>query len=82
MPGTVKRSDFLTSEEGLKVRRELEQMVSSGLYNTESSYSANSLLYPDMQIPFVEKHMIYLVNHPNLEASKYLANIKLMSRVR
>lgn len=76
------RRSFFETEEGRDIKLELQQMDSSGLYNTTSSYSANSLLYPDNRIPFVDKHMNYLIDHPSLEASKYLANIKLMARIR
>lgn len=82
MPSPTKRSDYLVSEEGLEIKRELEGMVKSPAYKTDASYSANSSLYPDMQIPFVDKHLRYLVDHPKLDARKYLLNIKLMSRVR
>jgi len=51
-------------------------------YNTDSSYSANSLQYADNLIPFVDKHMNYLNSHPKVEADQYIANIKLMSRIR
>lgn len=80
---TQKRSsDFADSEEGREIRHRLERIALSSTYNTASSYSANSSLYPDNLIPFVDKHMNYLINHPKLEADHYLANLKLMTRVR
>lgn len=78
----LKRSDFLTSEEGREIKQKFQQMAASNSYNTTSSYNANSTLYPGNQISFVDKHMNYLINHPKVEPQKYLANIQLMSRVR
>ena len=77
-----RRSDFFDSEEGKDIRLILVGMTTDIGYNTESSYSINSSLYPDNQIPFVDKHMNYLNNHPKLEANQYIANVKLMTRVR
>ncbi len=75
-------SDYPDSEEGRDIRQKLLSMAASTTYNTTSTYSANNQVYPDNLIPFVDKHMNYIMNHPNIEASKYLANIKLISRVR
>ncbi len=76
------RKSFFETNEGREVKRELQRLDASSLYNTAPSYSSNSVLYPDNRIPFVDKHMNYLINHPSLEASKYIANIKLMTRLR
>lgn len=76
------RVTFFETEEGKDIKLKLQQMNESGLYNTTSSYSANSMLYPDNLIPFVDKHMNYINAHPKLEISKYLANLKLMTRIR
>jgi hypothetical protein len=76
------RKTFLDTEEGKNIKRELQRMVDSDLYNTTASYSVNGLLYPDHLIPFVDKHINYLIHHPSVEASKYLANIRLMTKVR
>jgi hypothetical protein len=77
-----RRSDFLESEEGKETRQKLQHMALSSSYNTSPSYSVNSALYPDNLIPFVDKHMNYLIDHPKLEAGKYLANLRLMVRIR
>lgn len=76
------RKDYIETEEGIEIKQLLQHMVSNSSYNTAASYSSNSLLYPDNLIPFVDKHMSYLIHHPALEASKYLANIKLTTKVR
>jgi hypothetical protein len=76
------RSGFLDSQEGLAIRQKLQFMMSDKTYNTQSSYSANSLQYPDNTISFVDKHMNYLNVHPKLDARMYIANLRLMTRVR
>jgi hypothetical protein len=76
------RKDFPDTEEGQEIKLKLQQMADDNLYNTASSYSSNTSLYPDNLIPFVDRHMNYLLNHPRLEANKYLANIRLITRLR
>jgi hypothetical protein len=76
------RTTFFDSQEGQLIKEKLQQMAGSSSYNTTASYTTNSLLYPDNLIPFVDKHMNYLISHPALEAKKYLANIRLMTKVR
>jgi hypothetical protein len=76
------RKGFLDTEEGQEIKSNLQLMVGSASYNTEAGYSTNAVLYPDNLIPFVDKHINYLINNPRLEPRKYLANIKLITRVR
>ena len=76
------RADFATTDIGKKIRRQLEDMVSDSAYNTVSSYSANSSLYPDNTITFTDKHMNYLICHPKLDPEIYLTNVRLQTRVR
>jgi hypothetical protein len=77
-----KKQNFFESSEGVKVAELLTAMAADPTYNTVSSYSANSELYPDNLIPFVNKHMDYLRNHPATDPRHYLANLRLMTRVR
>ncbi|MFA5003790.1 MAG: hypothetical protein WC498_00735 [Candidatus Saccharimonadales bacterium] len=70
------------SLEELGVPQALRQMEQDGAYNTESSYSPNSMLYPDNQMPFSQKHIAYLKAHPKLDPVHYLANLRLMIRRR
>jgi hypothetical protein len=79
---TTKKVNFLESEEAVEIKHTLESMVSDRTYNTESSYSANSGLYPDNLKPFVEKHMDYLSTHPAIDPDHYIANLRLMTRIR
>jgi hypothetical protein len=76
------RSGFSDSVEGLAVKQKLQFMMTDKTYNTESSYNANSLRYPGNLMTFVDKHMNYLNTHPSLDARMYLANLRLMTRIR
>ena len=76
------RKDFLQSQQAKDIRRIFQSMTLDDLYNTAPSYSADKANYPDNLIPFTDKHMNYLNSHPNLEINQYIANIRLMSRVR
>jgi len=82
MPLLKTRKGFLETPEGVEVKQKLQQMEGNSLYNTSSSYSTNIALYPDGLIPFVDKHMNYLISHPMLEVGQYLANIRLITRIR
>jgi hypothetical protein len=77
-----KRSGFFDSEEGKAVRQKLQYMMSDKSFNTLSSYTSDSSLYPDSQMPFVDKHMNYLNSHPELDSQMYIANVRLKTRVR
>lgn len=80
---TYKRKpDFFETAEGVQVMVMLRAMAEDTAYNTESSYSANTGLYPDHLIPFVNKHMEYLRTHPSTDPDHYLANLRLMTRFR
>lgn len=78
----TKRTGFFESAEAEAIRTTLQDMITSGLYNTASSYAADSAHYPDHLISFTEKHMNYLNTHPKLDADMYLANLQLMTRTR
>jgi hypothetical protein len=75
-----KRPAFFETEEGLEVRKVLIKMAADPVFNTEASYSANTEVYPDNQIPFVNKHMEYLRTHPAINPRHYIANLRLMTR--
>lgn len=77
-----KRVSFFESEEGLIVEATLRKMTLDTTFNTDSTYSANSVRYPDNRIPFVDKHMNYLNLHPNIDPHQYLANLRLMTRFK
>lgn len=82
MANSKRKSTFFDEEEGLKIKQALVEMATNVNYNTESSYSANALLYPDHLIPFVEKHINYLLTHPSTDPQHYISNLRLMTRIR
>ena len=82
MPSYKKKTDFFQTEAGLEVVEVLRKMAEDEKYNTESGYSANSETYPDNLIPFVDKHVEYLRNHPSMDPQQYLSNLRLMTLIR
>lgn len=82
MPSLKQRNNFLDSQDAAEIEQTLLGMVKDARYNTVASYSTNSTLYPDNLIPFVEKHMNYLSTHPSTDPQHYLANLRLMTKVR
>lgn len=82
MASLSKRTNFFSSDEGLQAKKLLRLMAKDNVYNTESTYSANSERYPDNRISFVDKHMNYLNSHPNINPDHYIANLRLMTKQR
>jgi hypothetical protein len=82
MPTIKKKTDFFVSEEGMEIKRILNSMTMDDSYNTDSSYSANSVLYPNNLIPFVDKHMNYLYTHPSTNPQHYISNLRLVTKIR
>jgi len=74
--------NFLNSQEAKDIRRLFQNMTLNSSYNTASSYSPDTLKYPDNLMPFADKHMNYLYAHPKLNARQYLANVKLGCRIK
>lgn len=64
------------------VKEKLEQMTADVTLNTTSIYSPDSEHYPDHRISFVDRHLDYLLNHPKLDSSQYLANLRMKIRSR
>lgn len=77
-----KRPNYSSSDDGIFAATELRALDQNKTYQTNSSYSADGELYPDHQIPFVDKHMAYLRDHPELDSRQYIANIKLKTRIK
>jgi hypothetical protein len=82
MPTIKKKSDFFDTQEGIEVEQALRAMAADSAFSTESSYSANSVTYPDNLIPFVDKHMNYLKQHQNVNPRHYLSNLRLMTKIK
>lgn len=82
MPTLKKKRDFFTSEEGIWAFETLNSMVWDDKYKTVSAFTADTKRYPDNMMPFTDKHMYYLQNHANTDPKHYLANLKMMTRIR
>jgi hypothetical protein len=82
MPTYKKKEDFFATEDGKDFVKALKKMAADNAYSTDASYSANSELYPDNTISFVNKHIEYIRNHPSTDPGQYLANLRLMTRKR
>ncbi|MDB5184452.1 MAG: hypothetical protein JWN38_260 [Candidatus Saccharibacteria bacterium] len=82
MQALKKKIDFLNSEEGLAIRVKLLNMLTDDTYATPVSYTTDSASYPDNNMPFVDKHLNYLSEHPQTNPQIYLANLRLMTRIR
>ena len=76
------RSKFFGSLEASGIQDQLQEMVDSHAYNTPSYFSADKINYPEGKMPFLDKHMNYLNSHPSLDANMYLANLRLMCRLK
>jgi hypothetical protein len=76
-----KRISFFDSELGLEIAQTLQLMTKDSSYNTKSSYSANSTLYPNHLMSFVDKHMNYLNTYPSINPYHYVSNLRLITRV-
>ncbi len=82
MPTYKKKVNFIDTLKGIEIEEALRNLYADMSYNTVASYSANSSLYPDNVIPFVDKHMAYLTSHPSVDPDLYMANLRLMTRIR
>ena len=72
----------MKSDIGIRTLRELQEMDACDAYNTQPSYRANTLLYPTNLVPFVEKHMFYLHDRPKVDPEYYIANLRLITKIR
>jgi hypothetical protein len=82
MAAYKKNTSFISDEHVQEVHEELEEMERDSAFNTESSFSPNVDLYPDNRMPFVDKHMQYLMSHRGIDPNQYLSNLRLMTRIR
>lgn len=77
-----RKQDFFETAEGIELKKKLLQIQSSGLYETSSSYSPNTVLYEDNQRSFVDKHKDYILKHPHMDPNQYIANLQIITRRR
>ncbi len=82
MATTKKKVNLFETEEGVAIKEALELMVKDKTYNTKSTYTADSANYADNVLPFVDKHMKYLGSHPSVNPQQYLANLRMITRIR
>lgn len=72
----TRAKSFFESDHGKQLREQLIVMAKDEAYNTRTMYStqdANGL-------SFVEKHMKYMSQYPNLNCDQYVLNLKLMTK--
>ena len=77
-----RKQDFFETTEGQILKAKLIQIQSSDSYETSASYSPNSDLYKDNLISFVDKHVNYILKHPQLDPNQYIANLQILTRRR
>lgn len=70
---------FFKSEAAIAAETELKLMANDSRYNTQGTFSAR---YSGHVMPFVERHMKYLSEHPKLDTEHYLSNLKLMTKIK
>lgn len=78
MRTTLSQQKFLDSEAAILIHEQLIQMMSDKTFNTSSTYAASR----EDSLPFDEKHMNYLSDHPKLNPQHYVANLRLMTRIK
>ena len=79
---TKTRLGFASTQEGKEIRRELQVIADSSMYNTPSIYTPDRKRYPNNRMPFVDKQMNYLIKYPLLNARLYISDIKNTTKVR
>lgn len=82
MQANKKRADYFETVEGTQYVDMLRAMSADVAFNTENSYTADSVRYPDNIMSFLDKHKNYLLAHPDLDPMMYLANLRLKTRLR
>lgn len=65
-----------------EITEALQTMEADPLYVTKSAYRANVELWPSHRISFVNTHIAYLQSHPAVNPEHYLANLRLMLKIR
>ena len=79
----AKKTNYLVgTDEGQQTEEQLTSMQDNPVYTTESTYSSNTELFADNTMSFVEKHMRYLNTHPAVSPKMYIANLRIMTKVR
>ena len=58
----------------------LLKMEADPTFNTESAYRANVNLWPKHRISFIEIHLEFLHNNPQISTKDYISNLRLKLR--
>lgn len=74
---TVTRQEFLESPAGIQARRELQHMVNSSVYRTNERHNPQI----SHTSSFVERHLGYLIKHPQVSPMTYLSNLRVMLKI-
>lgn len=72
----TRAKSFSESEEGKLLRQTLVEMTQNKQYNTRTTYSTNDV----NGLSFVDKHMRYMSQYPNLDCAQYVSNLKLITK--
>lgn len=79
---STKKVNLFETEEGAQIIVALKELAANVGFNTDPTYVADVSSYPDNLIPFVDKHIKYLKQHPNINPQHYLANLRIMTKIR
>lgn len=63
-----------------EARADLLKIEADSAFITRSSYSANTSLWPDNRISFIDIHLAYLKSHPQVSVKNYISNLRLRLR--
>lgn len=77
-----KRPRFFETDEGLQIENMLRAMEKDTSYNTESTYVADGVQFPDHILSFMDKHKRYILANPAIDPRSYVANLRLKTRLR
>ena len=78
MRTTLSQQKFLDSAEAVTIHAQLLDMMNDKAFNTTSTFSTTR----EDDMPFDQKHMTYLSDRPKLNPQHYLANLRLMTRLK
>jgi hypothetical protein len=60
----------------------LQAMQDDPSFITQTAYRANTVLWPENTITFIDIHLAYLRAHPKVDTSIYISNLRLRLRKR
>ena len=70
--------EFLKTDAGTHAVSELQRMLNSSVYSTQSSYDASA----DCPLAFIDRHINYLAKHPYVSPVVYITNLRVMTKLR